>query len=244
MLTGQLPSSLEIGAVKIAGPPPPIPLAVPSQLLERRPDIAASERLVAAANANVGIAATAYYPTLTLSASAGFLSTNLATLITYAARSWSAGPSLSQTLFDFGRRGAVVESTQAAYDATVAGYRQTVLGAFQEVEDDLGILRYLAEEAVQQQEAVEAAVQAVSLENDRYKAGTDSYLNVITTQTIALSDQQNAVTILQRRMAAAVDLVKALGGGWKASTLPSDDQMRPVTLADPKTTQNVARADK
>jgi len=212
-LTGQPPASLEIGASKIEGAPPPIPLVVPSRLLERRPDIAANERLVAAANANIGIAETAYYPTLTLSASAGFLSNNLANLFTYASRSWSAGPTVSQTLFDFGRRGAQVESTRAAYDATVAAYRQTVLGAFQEVEDDLAGLRYLAEEAVQQQEAVVAAQQALALEIDRYRAGTDSYLNVITTQIIALNDEQNAITILQRRMSAAVDLVKALGGG-------------------------------
>ncbi len=241
MLTGQLPASLDIGSSKINGPPPPIPIAVPSQLLERRPDIAASERQVAAANANVGIAETAYYPTLTLSASAGFLSTNLATLFTYASRSWSAGPSVSQTLFDFGRRGAALEGAQAAYDATVAGYRQTVLAAFQEVEDDLANLRYLAEEAVQQQEAVVAARQALSLELDRYKAGIDSYLNVITTQTIALTDEQTAVTILQRQMTAAVDLVKALGGGWDASTLPSENVLRSNALADPKSTQNVAR---
>jgi NodT family efflux transporter outer membrane factor (OMF) lipoprotein len=226
MLTGQLPSALDVGATKIAGPPPPIPLAIPSQLLERRPDIAASERLVAAANANVGIAETAYYPTLTLSASPGLVSNSLATLFTYASRTWSAGPSLSQTLFDFGRRGAALAGAEAAYDATVAAYRQTVLSAFQEVEDDLASLRYLAEEAIQQQEAVVAAELAVSLENDRYKAGTDSYLNVITTQTIALSDQQTAVTILQRQMAAAVDLVKALGGGWSAASLPPADILR------------------
>ncbi len=240
VLTGRTPSELEIGTFRIAGPPPPIPIAVPSQLLERRPDIAANERLVAAANANVGITEAAYYPTLTLSASAGFLSNDLANLFTYASRYWSAGPSLSQTLFDFGRRGAAAQQAQAAYDASVAAYRQTVLGAFQEVEDDLSTLRYLAEEAVQQQQAVEAAQQALSLENDRYKAGTDSYLSVITTQVIALSDQQTAVTILQRRMTAAVDLVKALGGGWNASTLPSGDSMRTTALADPKNTQKVA----
>lgn len=241
ILTGQPPASLSIGDSKIAGPPPPIPVAVPSQLLERRPDIAANERLVAAANANVGIAETAYYPTLTLSASAGLLSTNLANLFTYASRSWSAGPAVSQTLFDFGRRGAQLEGTRAAYDATVAAYRQTVLSAFQEVEDDLSSLRYLSEEAVQQQEAVVAAQQALALETDRYRAGTDSYLNVITTQTIALNDEQTAISILQRRMSAAVDLVKALGGGWDASTLPSGDALRSTALADPKTTPNVAQ---
>jgi NodT family efflux transporter outer membrane factor (OMF) lipoprotein len=215
---------------------------VPSQLLERRPDIAANERLVAAANANVGIAETAYYPTLTLSASPSLLSTNLATLFTFASRTWSAGPSLSQTLFDFGRRGAALEGAEAAYDGTVAAYRQTVLSAFQEVEDDLSNLRYLAEEAVQEQEAVVASQQALSLELQRYKAGTDSYLNVITTQIIALGDEQSAITILQRRMTAAVDLIKALGGGWDASTLPSVNVLRSASLADPKSTQNVAPA--
>jgi NodT family efflux transporter outer membrane factor (OMF) lipoprotein len=242
VLTGQLPSSLEIGDIKISAPPPPIPVAVPSQLLERRPDIAANERQVAAANANVGIAQTAYYPTLTLSASAGLITNNLANLLTYGSRSWSAGPGVSQTLFDFGRRGAALAGAQAAYDATVAAYQQTVLTAFQEVEDDLANLRYLAEEAVQQQEAVAAAQESLSLELDRYRAGTDSYLNVIQTQTIALSDELTAITILQRRMTAAVDLVKALGGGWDSSTLPSGDALRTVSLADPKSTQNVARA--
>jgi NodT family efflux transporter outer membrane factor (OMF) lipoprotein len=237
MLTGQPPASLDIGTSTIAGPPPPIPMELPSQLLERRPDIAASERQVAAANANVGIAETAYYPTLTLSASPGLLSNSLATLFAYASRTFSAGPSLSQTLFDFGRRGAALEGAEAAYDATVAGYRQTVLGAFQEVEDDLANLRYLAEEAGQEQEAVVASQQALDLEILRYRAGTDSYLNVITTQTIALGDQQTAITILQRRMTAAVDLVKALGGGWDASTLPSVNVLRSVSLADPKSMQ-------
>jgi NodT family efflux transporter outer membrane factor (OMF) lipoprotein len=241
MLTGQLPTSLEIGVSEIAGPPPPIPMGVPSQLLERRPDVASNERQVAAANASVGIAEAAYYPTLTISATPGFLSTSLPNLLTYKARTWSAGSSLSQTLFDFGRRGAAWESAQAAYDATVATYRQTVLSAFQEVEDDLANLRYLAEEAVQEQEAVVASQQALGLEMDRYRAGTDSYLNVITTQTIALGDQQTAITILQRRMSAAVDLVKALGGGWDSSTLPSGNVLRSTALADPKSTQNVAQ---
>jgi NodT family efflux transporter outer membrane factor (OMF) lipoprotein len=241
MLTGRSPASVEISVSKIAAPPPPIPVGVPSQLLERRPDIASAERQVAAANANIGLAETAYYPTLTLSASAGFITNNLANLVSWASRTWSAGPSLSQTLFDFGRRGAALENAQAAYDATVANYRQTVLSAFQEVEDDLASLRYLAEEAGQQQEAVVAAVQALSLENDRYKFGTDSYLNVITTQTIALSDQQTAVTILQRRMIAAVDLVKAVGGGWDDSALKSENALRSAAPANPRGSQGVTR---
>ena len=241
MLTGRPPAAVEISETRIAGPPPPIPVALPSVLLERRPDIAANERLMAAANANIGLAETAYYPTLTLSAGVGFVTTNLANLFTYGSRTWSAGPSISQTLFDFGRRNASIEGVQSSYDATVAAYRQTVLAAFQEVEDDLATLRYLAEEAVQQQAAVVAAQEALSLENDRYKAGTDSYLNVITTQIIALNDQQTAITILQRRMVAAVDLVKALGGGWDASALPTGDALRTTTLADPNYTPQVAQ---
>ncbi len=231
-LTGQSPAALEIGVSRIAGPPPPIPVGVPSELLERRPDIAASERQVAAANANVGIAETAYYPTLTLSANPGVLATSLASLFTYASRTWSGSASLPQTAADFGRRRAQLESARAVYDATVAAYRQTVLVAFQEVEDELSNLHYLAEEAVEQQEAVTAAQQSLSLENDRYKAGTDSYLNVITTQAIALNDQQIAIAVLQRRLIAAVDLVKALGGGWDASTLPSGAALRAIPPAD------------
>jgi len=241
VLTGQAPSMVEIPELKMT-PPPPILAAVPSVLLQRRPDIAINERQVAAANANIGIAQTAYYPTLTLSASAGFLSPTLQSLFTWAARTWSAGPSLSQTLFDFGRRGAQVENAQAEYDSTVAAYRETVLAAFQEVEDDLASLRYLAEEAQQQAQAVAAAEKSLSLELDRYKAGTDSYLNVITTQTIALGDEQTAVTILQRRMTAAVDLVKAMGGGWDASTLPSGDAIRSVAMASAPSTSRVAQA--
>ena len=241
VLTGQDPSGFSIPATKIAAAPPPIPMGVPSLLLERRPDIAASERLVAAANANIGLAQIAYYPTLTLSATPGFLSSGITSLFNMASRSWSAGPGLSSTLFDFGRRGAALQNAQASYDATVASYRQTVLGAFQEVEDDLASLRYLAEEAVQQQDAVVAAREALDLEVQRYRAGTDSYLNVITTQIIALGDEQAAVTILQRRMSAAIDLVKALGGGWDASTLPAPNALKSASLADPRTTLNVAR---
>jgi NodT family efflux transporter outer membrane factor (OMF) lipoprotein len=240
VLTGQAPSMVEIAELKMT-PPPPIPAAVPSVLLQRRPDIAINERQVAAANANIGIAQTAYYPTLTLSASAGFLSPTLQSLFTWAARTWSAGPSLSETLFDFGRRGAQVENARAAYDSTVAAYRQTVLSAFQEVEDDLASLRYLAEEADQQARAVAAAEKSLALELDRYKAGTDSYLNVITTEEIALGDEQTAVTILQRRMVAAVDLVKAVGGGWDASTLPSGDAIRSNAMASAANTTRVAQ---
>jgi NodT family efflux transporter outer membrane factor (OMF) lipoprotein len=237
-LTGQAPAAVEIAVSTIGGPPPPIPVALPSELLERRPDIAASERQVAAANANVGLAQTAYYPSLTLSANPGVLASSLFSLFSYASRSWSANAALSQTAADFGRRRAQLESARAVYDATVAAYRQTVLSAFQEVEDELSNLRFLAEEAGQQQEAVTAAQQSLSLENDRYKAGTDSYLNVITTQAIALNDQQIAIAVLQRRVIAAVDLVKALGGGWDASGLPSAESLRLRCENDPACPKN------
>jgi len=241
VLTGQAPAGFSIPVGSIKGPPPSIPLSLPSALLERRPDIAANERLVAASNASVGLAQTAYYPTLTLSANAGLANSSLVNLFTYASRVWSAGPSITQTIYDFGRRKAQVQGALAQYDSTVAVYRQSVLAAFQEVEDDLASLRYLAEEAVQQRVAVEAAQQSLVLEMARYRAGTDSYLNVITTQTIELNDRQQSVTILQRRMLAAVDLVKALGGGWDSSTLPTLEQLRSAELADPNNTQKVAQ---
>ena len=199
VITGRPPASeLSIPPGRIAGPPPPIPTSLPSALLERRPDIAAQERLIAAANANIGLAQTAYYPTLSISASASLANTSLANLFTWASRVWSVGPTLSQTLFDFGRRHATVLDAEANYDATVAAYRETVLGAFQQVEDNLSTLRVLAQESEQQAAAVEAAQTSLALETDRYKAGTDTYLNVILTQTITLSDQRAQVSLLQR----------------------------------------------
>jgi NodT family efflux transporter outer membrane factor (OMF) lipoprotein len=229
VITGVAPSELTIATGKIPGPPPP------------RPDIAAEERLVAAANANVGIAQTAYYPTLTLSATAGLTNPNLGSLFTYASRLWSVGPSVSQTLFDFGRRNAQVQFTQANYDAAVAAYRETVLTAFQQVEDNLSNLRILAQEAQETRQAVQAAELSLQLETERYKAGTDSYLNVITTQTITLGDERTEVTLLGRRMVSAVNLIVALGGGWDVSTLPTPDQIRSNGMGDPVNTQKVAQ---
>ncbi len=233
VLTGQPPANFSITPGKIQGPPPPIPPGVPSELLERRPDIAAAERLVAAANAQIGLAQTAYYPTLTLSATGGVESTRVTTWLSWPSRFWSLGPSLAETLLDFGRRRAQVQGAEAAYDATVAGYRQTVLAAFQEVEDNLSTLRILAQEALQQDEAVKGAQESLSLEMDRYKAGTVSYLDVITTQTIALNNESQAVGILSRRMTAAVQLIRALGGGWNASTLPLPREVRQAEATTP-----------
>jgi NodT family efflux transporter outer membrane factor (OMF) lipoprotein len=241
VLTGRAPADVSLAAGRIENPPPTIPTALPSVLLERRPDIAAQERLVAAANANVGLAEAAYYPTLTLGATAGLSNTNIQNLFTWASRLWSTGPVLSETLFDFGRRNAAVLGAQANYDSTIAAYRETVLTAFQQVEDNLASLHYLAQEADQVSQAVDAAQQALQLETDRYKAGTDSYLNVITTQSIALSDERTAVILLQRRMIAGVNLVLALGGGWDSTTLPTPDQLRSTGLGDPASTKNVAQ---
>ena len=240
VLTGRPPSSLTLPRGHIAGLPPRIPVAVPSALLERRPDIAAQEHNVMVANTNIGLQETAFYPTLTLSATPSLSSPNLINLFTWASRLWSTGPSISQTLYDHGRRNAQVRGVEAAYDATVASYRQTVLTAFQQVEDALSTLRVLAEEAELQNKAVDSANQSMQLETERYKAGTSSYLNVITVQTIALNNQRTAVTLLQRRMTAAVNLIVALGGGWDAKTLPSPDDLKNPDLRDPANTKKVA----
>ncbi len=221
LLVGKPPSAFAVPATPLAGGPPPIPVGVPSQLLERRPDVAAAERRVASANAEIGVAIAAFYPTITLSASTGFESAGLAAWLTWPSRFWSVGPGISQTVFDGGLRRAQTEAARAAYDASVATYRQTVLGAFQGVEDNLAALRILEDEARVQDAAVRAAEQSVALTVEQYRAGTVGYLNVITTQTIALANESTAVQILGRRMTAAVLLVEALGGGWSDRALPS-----------------------
>ena len=214
VLIGKPASDFSIPATPLAGTPPEIPVGVPSELLERRPDIAAAERSVAAANAQIGVAEAAFYPSVTLSASLGLESSSLAKLVTAASRFWSVGASVSETVFDGGLRRAQTDFARAAYDATVATYRQTALSAFQGVEDNLAALRILEEEAGVQNEAVKAAEKSVVLTMDQYKAGTVSYLNVVTAQTIALTNETTAVQILGQRMTAAVLLVQALGGGW------------------------------
>jgi NodT family efflux transporter outer membrane factor (OMF) lipoprotein len=221
ILMGQAPSTFTLPAAPLAATPPAIPVGVPSELLERRPDIAAAERRVAAANAQIGVAVAAFYPTITLNASSGFESSSLAKWFTAASHFWSVGPGISQTVFDGGLRHAQTDAARAAYDATVGTYRQTVLAAFQGVEDNLAALRILEEENGVQDDAVKAAQKSVDLTTNQYKAGTVSYLSVITVQTIALTNEITAIQIRGRRMAAAVLLVQALGGGWTASELPS-----------------------
>jgi NodT family efflux transporter outer membrane factor (OMF) lipoprotein len=199
---------------------PFIPVAMPSTLLERRPDIAADERRVAEANEQIGIARAAYYPTLTIGATGGFEGTTATNWLNWPSRLWAVGPQLSETLFDAGRRRATSEGAQANYDGTVATYRQTTLNAFQEVEDNLAALRILENEAAQQHQATASAQESLQLFTNRYEGGVDSYLQVITAQTIALADERNDIDIQRRRIDASVLLVKALGGGWNVSQLP------------------------
>jgi len=199
---------------------PDIPGTLPSELLERRPDIAASERQMAAANEQIGIAQAAFYPTLSLSAVAGLQGTSAANWFTWPSRFWAVGPTFSQTLFDAGRRRAVRTTAAANYDATVANYRQTTLTAFQQVEDNLAALRILETEAQQQHESTDSATQSLDLSQTRYEGGVDTYLQVITWQTAALNNERNDIDIMRRRMEASVLLIKALGGGWSTGQLP------------------------
>jgi len=224
VLIGKLPSELSIAPVPLAVTMPRVPLGLPSELLERRPDVAAAERRAAAANAQIGVAKAAYFPALTLSASGGFRSQNATDLFTAPSRFWSIGPALAQSIFDAGLRRAQTEQAVAAYDATVAQYRQAVLAGFQEVEDNLAALRILEEEAKVQQDAVRAARESVLLTTNQYKAGIVSYINVVTVQTTQLSNERTAVGILGRRLIAAVTLVKALGGGWSTAEIAADNR--------------------
>lgn len=221
ILIGKPPAALSVPAASIKIIPPALPVGVPSDLLERRPDIATAERQMAAANEQIGIAKVAYYPTLSLSATAGVESSQFLKWISWPSRFWSVGPQFAETVFDAGKRHAQVASAQAGYDATVANYRQTVLTGFQQVEDNLAALRVLENEARAEDEAVKAAQQSLDISTYQYKAGTVNYLQVITTQAIALQDEVAAVSILTRRMVASVLLVEALGGGWDTSTLPT-----------------------
>ena len=220
VLVGKAPEDFTLPPLPLTTPPPSIPVGVPSELLERRPDIAAAERRVAAANAQIGLTETAYYPLVNIVGSGGFESGSITTLLQGPGAMWSVGASVVQTLFDGGRRRAATDEAKASYDSSVASYRQTVLTSFQQVEDNLAALRILEQEAGVQASAVEAAQRSLDLSNSRYEGGVTSYLEVITAQNADLSDELTAVNILGRRMASAVLLIEAIGGGWDRGSLP------------------------
>jgi len=230
LLAGQPASTFSLPVEALKAVPPRIPVGLPSELLERRPDIAAAERAMAQANAQIGIAQTAFFPTVTLSAAAGFESLSITKWLEWPSRIWSVGPSLAQSIFDAGLRRATIQQYQATYDQTVANYRQTVLTAFQQVEDNLAEVRILTQVIEQQDSAIEAADRSLQEATVRYKAGIDPYLNVITAQTVLLNDQQAGVTFRMQQMVASVELIKALGGGWDAARIPSPKEMgSPIT---------------
>ncbi len=220
ILIGKPPAEFTLPPLPLTSPPPDIPVSMPSELLERRPDIAAAERRVASANAQIGVAKSAYYPLISLGASGGFESSSITTLLNGPSGLWSFGFSAVTTIFDVGRRRAASDQAIAAYDQTVANYRETVLTGFQQVEDSVAALRILEREAQTQQQAVAAAQKYLELAVTRYKGGVTSYLEVTTAQSAALSDEVTAVNILGRRMVDAVTLIQALGGGWDRSALP------------------------
>jgi NodT family efflux transporter outer membrane factor (OMF) lipoprotein len=219
-LIGKPASSFSIAAAPLTLKVPAIPVGVPSELLERRPDIAAAERNMAAANAQIGVAMAAYYPAITLSATGGFEAATAPLWFTWPSRFWSLGAAAAQTIFQGGALVAQTDAARATYDSTVATYRQTVLTAFQEVEDNLSALRILGQEAKVQDEAVKAARLSVTLSTNQYKAGTISTLDLLVVVTAARNNERTAVIIQGNRMSASALLIKALGGGWKSSDLP------------------------
>ena len=224
-LLGQPASGFHIPVQPLILPAPPIPVGLPSQLLERRPDVAAAERTMAAANAQIGVATAAYYPDLTLTANGGFESSTFKHWFDWPSRFWSAGPAFSETVYDAGLRRSTVNQYIATYNADVAAYQQTVLSAFQQVEDYLAETRIYSEQISKQRQATDSAQIYVNLAIDRYKTGLDPYLNVITAQNTLLADQQSLYTTQIQEMTTAVQLVQALGGGWTAADLPTPKQV-------------------
>ena len=225
VLTGSNPSAFSIAVKALSAVPPAVPIGVPSQLLERRPDIAAQERMMAAANAEIGVAQAAFYPTLTLSAGGGLESSTLKHLFDWPSRFWSVGPTVSETIYDGGLRRAAVRQYTAIYDADVAGYRQTVLTAFQQVEDALAAERILSRQIGQQQMAAQSAQKVLDLETARYETGVDPYIDVVTAQGTLLADRQTLATLHTQEMTASVQLIEALGGGWDSTQLATPEQV-------------------
>jgi NodT family efflux transporter outer membrane factor (OMF) lipoprotein len=222
ILIGKPPADFNLAPAPLGNyQPPSTPVGLPSELLQRRPDIAAAERRVAEANQQIGIARAAYFPTVTFNGTTGFTGSQGSNWFTWPSAFWAVGPAVAQTLFDAGRRRATSESARANYDAAVATYRQTSLTAFQEVEDNVAALRILETEAQQQDQAVASSKDSLQVFTNRYKGGVDTYLQVINAQTIELANERNSIDILRRRLDASVLLIKALGGGWNVSELPT-----------------------
>lgn len=221
VLIGKPPADFSQLPTPLTAPPPPVPANVPSELLERRPDIAAAERRVEEANANIGVARSAYYPQFLLTGEGGYESSRLGTLLQGPAGFWALAGQAAELIFDGGQRHGITAEARAAYDQSVDNYRQTTLSAFEDVEDNLSALRVLETEAKTQDGAVAASQHSLDLSISRYRGGVTSYLEVTTAQSVALSDEVTAVSILTRRMAASVLLIKALGGGWNVSEIPS-----------------------
>jgi len=220
-LTGKPASTFSIPVEPRTSAPPPIPIGIPSQLLERRPDIAAAERNMAAANAQIGVAYAAFYPTLTLSASGGVESSAIKHILDWPSRFWSIGPSISETVYDGGLRRATVNQYIATYNANVATYRQSVLTAFQQVEDSLAAVGILSQQILRQQEAVDSSQTFLQLEWERYKNGIDPYIDVVTAQITLLANRRSLAILQVQQMTASVQLIESLGGGWNRSQLPT-----------------------
>jgi NodT family efflux transporter outer membrane factor (OMF) lipoprotein len=233
VLVGINPSEFSIPVKPLLTNAPAVPVGMPSALLERRPDIAAAERKMAAANAQIGIAYAAYYPTLSLNASYGYESTNFSHFFNWPSRFWSVGPSLSETIYDGGLRRATINQFITTYNADVASYRQTVLTAFQQVEDSLASVRILSQQILKQQQAEQSSEEALRLETARYELGVDPYLDVVTAQTTLLNNQQTLANLHIQEMTASVQLIEALGGGWDRSQLPTPTEVsRKLDKAD------------
>jgi NodT family efflux transporter outer membrane factor (OMF) lipoprotein len=231
VLLGKVATDFSIPVKPMVYAPPPIPTGVPSQLVERRPDVAAAERTLAEANATIGIGYGAFFPQVTISAGAGFEASTLKHLFDWASRTWSVGPSASQVIFDGGLYRAELHQYQAAYNADLASYRQTSLTAFQQVEDALAGTRIYSQQIIEQQDAVKSAQEFLTLETQRYNSGIDPYVDVVTAQTTVLGDQQTLNTLQVSQMLSAVELVQALGGGWDATQLPTPSQAGAKTSA-------------
>ncbi|HEY4381153.1 MAG TPA: efflux transporter outer membrane subunit [Acidobacteriaceae bacterium] len=235
VLIGTDPSSFSIPVKALSAVPPAVPIGLPSQLLERRPDIAASERVMASANASIGVVTAAFYPNLTLSATGGLQSSAIQQLFKWSSRFWSVGDSISETIYDGGLRRATVNQFTSIYNADVASYRQTVLTAFQQVEDNLSNVRILSQQIQQQQLATQSAQRFVDIELSRYQLGIDPYIDVVTAQATLLSDQQTLSSLHTQVMTASVQLIEALGGGWDSTQLPTPAQVS-VKLTPAETT--------